>query len=93
MRYASPVRREGQSLLCPYPYRCKERPRPPMVCVKLPRSVLVGFHLFRATKLPKFQGLKVVNSGLITLPCVSSWCSVVRFVLDKAASYRRISVY
>ena len=31
---------------------------PPMVCVKLPRSVLVVFHLFRATELPNFQGLK-----------------------------------
>ena len=28
--------------------------RPPMVCVKLPRSVLVVFHLFRATKLPLY---------------------------------------
>ena len=26
--------------------------RPPMVYVKLPKSVLVVFHLFRATKLP-----------------------------------------
>jgi hypothetical protein len=28
--------------------------RPPMVCVKLPKSVLGLFHLFRATKLPLF---------------------------------------
>ena len=36
----------------------RKKPRPPMVCVKLPRSVLVVFHLFRATELPNFQGLK-----------------------------------
>jgi hypothetical protein len=29
--------------------------RPPMVCVKLPKSVLGLFHLFRATKLPLFR--------------------------------------
>src|SRR5258708_21607634 len=28
--------------------------RPPMVCVKLPKSDLVVFHLCRATKLPSF---------------------------------------
>jgi hypothetical protein len=28
--------------------------RPPMVYVKLPKSVLRLFHLFRATKLPLF---------------------------------------
>jgi hypothetical protein len=33
-------------------------PHPPMVCVKLPESVLVIFHLFRETKLPNFKGLK-----------------------------------
>src|ERR1700686_3101056 len=36
-----------------YP-RHRTEPRPPMVCVKLPKSVLVDFHLFRATKLPYF---------------------------------------
>ena len=30
----------------------REEPHPPMVCVKLPKSVLGLFHLFRATKLP-----------------------------------------
>jgi hypothetical protein len=29
--------------------------RPPMVCVKLPKSVLGLFHLFTATKLPLFR--------------------------------------
>src|ERR1700726_428183 len=31
-------------------------PHSPMVCVKLPKTVLVLFHLFRATKLPIFPG-------------------------------------
>ena len=60
-----------------------------MVCVKLPKSVLVLFHLFRAKKLPFFSRLKA--SGLITLSRDSSWRSIVRFALDKAASYRRMS--
>jgi hypothetical protein len=33
----------------------RTEPRPPMVCVKLPRSVLVVFHLVRATELPNFR--------------------------------------
>jgi hypothetical protein len=33
--------------------------RPPMVSVKLPKSVLGVFHLFSATKLPFFLGLKI----------------------------------
>jgi hypothetical protein len=33
--------------------------RPPMVSVKLPKSVLVVFHFWRATKLPKFFPVKV----------------------------------
>src|ERR1700693_2366162 len=36
-----------------YP-RHRTEPRPPMVCVKLRKSVLVVFHLFRATELPYF---------------------------------------
>lgn len=56
-----------------------------MVCVKLPKTVLVLFHLFRATKLPIFPGIDH------PLNRVSSWRSVVRFALDKAASYRRMS--
>src|SRR5258708_24197158 len=32
--------------------------RPPMVSVKLPKSVLVVFHLWRATKLPNFFQVK-----------------------------------
>jgi hypothetical protein len=32
-------------------------PYSPMVCVKLPKTVLVLFHLFRATKLPIFPGI------------------------------------
>ena len=47
----------GKAYFVPTPIDA-ERPRPPMVCVKLPRSVLVVFHLFRATELPNFQGLK-----------------------------------
>jgi hypothetical protein len=31
-------------------------PHSPMVYVKLPKTVLVLFHLFRATKLPIFPG-------------------------------------
>ena len=31
---------------------------PPMVSVKLPKSVLVVFHLWRATKLPNFFQVK-----------------------------------
>ena len=42
----APVRAE------PHPY---PELRPPMVCVKLPKSVLGLFHLFRATKLPLFR--------------------------------------
>src|SRR5580704_19415803 len=60
-------------------------PRPPMVCVKLPRSVLVVFHLFRATELPNFQGLKVVKFGFDHFACVSSRRSVVRFVLGQGS--------
>jgi hypothetical protein len=33
----------------------RAEPHPPMVCVKLPKSVLGLFHLFSATKLPLFQ--------------------------------------
>jgi hypothetical protein len=58
-----------------------------MVSVKLPKSVLVVFHLWRATKLPNFFQVKSL-SGLLTLNRVSSWCSVVRLLeWDKAASY------
>jgi hypothetical protein len=57
-----------------------------MVCVKLPKSVLVVFHLCRATKLPSFFRLKIKR--VLTLNSVSSWCSVVRLLeWDKAASY------
>jgi hypothetical protein len=66
-------REAGSDGASPYPEL-----RPPMVCVKLPRSVLVVFHLFRATKLPFFAGIEV-EIGLITLNRVSSWRSVVRF--------------
>src|ERR1700677_1219758 len=59
-------------------------------CVSSYRKALLGiFHLFRATELPYFWDLK---SRLITLGGVSSWCSVVRIILDKAASYRRMSL-
>jgi hypothetical protein len=59
-----------------------------MMCVKLPKSVLVVFYLLEQVA-NFFRELKA--SGLITLRHVSSWRSVVRFALDKAASYRRMS--
>jgi hypothetical protein len=33
--------------------------RPPMVCVKLPKSVLVVFHLFKSNEVAIFWGLKL----------------------------------
>ena len=64
--------------------------RPPMVCVKLPESVLGLFHLFNATKLPLFR---IEGSGrLSTLSRVSSWRSLSGLRVDKAASYRRMSI-
>jgi hypothetical protein len=39
-------------------YRFNNVCRPPMVSVKLPKSVLVVFHLWRATKLPNFFQVK-----------------------------------
>jgi hypothetical protein len=40
-------------------------PHSPMVCVKLPKTVLVLFHLFRATKLPIFRGIDHLESRLL----------------------------
>jgi hypothetical protein len=37
--------------------------RPPMVSVKLPKRVLVVFHVCRATKLPSFFRLKAERMG------------------------------
>jgi len=46
-----------------------DHPHSPMVCVKLPKTVLVLFHLFRATKFP-VQVLLVVTSGEATVLCM-----------------------
>jgi hypothetical protein len=63
-------REAGSDGASPYPEL-----RPPMVCVKLPKSVLGLFHLFRATKLPL---LRIEGSGrCITLNRVSSWRLIV----------------
>jgi hypothetical protein len=62
-------------------------PHSPMVCVKLPKSVLVLFHSYEVSNFSKLKGKRIdhIDSRLLL-------ALVVRcFALDKAASYRRMS--
>jgi hypothetical protein len=71
----------------------RTEPHPPMVSVKLPKSVLVVFHLVRATKLPFFaelkwkSGIDYFEPRLLLAPRLSGSC------WTRAASYRRMSEF
>ena len=67
----------------------RTEPRPPMVCVKLPLSVLVHFLLFRATKLPF---LRINGQQMNHFESSPLGASLSGLRVDKAASYRRMSI-
>jgi hypothetical protein len=61
--------------------------RPPMVCVKLPESVLAGFHFLLSNEVAIFLGVKRVPERIDNFEDVSSWSSLSIAQWDRAASY------
>jgi hypothetical protein len=60
----------------------RTEPHPPMVCVKLPKSVLGLFHLLEQRSC-HFLGLKFRQ--IITLSRVSSWRLIVPFAFGQGS--------